>query len=226
MSGTSITFAENGESFEGYLALPESRGPGVIVLQEWWGLVGHIKDVADRFAKAGFAALAPDLFHGQRTTDPDEAGSLLMALNIGGAAKVIRSAATTLLQQDRVLGSKVGIVGFCMGGQLALYSAGEDDRIGACVDFYGVHPNAHPNYAAIEAPVLGIFASNDDYVTPEVVSKLDSDLTDNGVAHEFHTFEADHAFFNDQRPEVYSAAHSSRAWSLTLDFLRRNLSRS
>lgn len=223
MRGSSITFAGNGDTYEGYLSLPESHGPGLIVLQEWWGLVGHIKEVADRFAQAGFAALAPDLFHGQKTTDPDEAGSLFMALNIGEASKVIRGAVSTLLNHDLVAESKVGIIGFCMGGQLALYSAGDDERIGACVDFYGVHPNAHPNYAAIKAPVLGIFASRDGYTTPEVVGQLDSDLTANGVPHEFHTFEADHAFFNDHRPEVYSAEHSSRAWELTLEFLNRNL---
>lgn len=223
MGGISITFAGNGSSYEGYLSVPDGKGPGLIVLQEWWGLVGHIKEVADRFASAGFVALAPDLFHGQKTTDPDEAGSLLMALNIGEAAKVIRGAVSTLLEHEQVTGGKVGIIGFCMGGQLALYSAGDDDRIGACVDFYGVHPNAHPNYTAIKAPVLGIFASRDGYTTPEVVKKLDADLSAHGVVHEFHTFEADHAFFNDHRPEVYSPEHSQRAWELTVEFLERNL---
>lgn len=223
MRGTSITFAGNGDTYEGYLSVPRGRGPGVIVIQEWWGLVGHIKEVADRFADAGFVALAPDLFHGQKTTDPDEAGSLLMALNIDEAAKVISGAITTLLSHDMVAGEKVGIVGFCMGGQLALYAAGADNRVGACVDFYGVHPNAHPNYAAIQAPVLGLFASRDGYTTPETVRNLDADLSANGVEHEFHTFEADHAFFNDHRPEVYSAECAHKAWDLTVEFLKRNL---
>lgn len=108
----------------GYLATPESgSGAGVIVLQEWWGLVPHIKDVADRFAQVGYVALAPDLYQGENTTSPDEAGRLMMALNIEQTAGDLQQAVDYLLKHEAVTGDKVGVVGFCMGGQLALLAA-------------------------------------------------------------------------------------------------------
>jgi len=121
----------------GYLSKPESgEGPGIIVLQEWWGLVGHIKNVADRFAAAGYVALAPDLYHGESTKSPDDAGKLMMALNIEQTEKDLAGAVDYL--GDQASGDKIGIIGFCMGGQLALFGASKNPRIGACVDLYGV----------------------------------------------------------------------------------------
>ncbi|MCH6555719.1 MAG: alpha/beta fold hydrolase [Chloroflexi bacterium] len=120
-----VEFATNGKTGSGYLALPDSgSGPGVIVLQEWWGLVDHIKDVADRFAREGFVALAPDMYHGQTTTSPDDAGKLMMALNIDVTAKDMSGAIDFVLARDECTGDKVGTVGFCMGGQLALMYGG------------------------------------------------------------------------------------------------------
>ena len=148
LNGAIVEFAANGGKTTGYLTKPESgEGPGVIVLQEWWGLVGHIKNVADRFAAAGHVALAPDLYHGEVTKSPDEAGKLMMALNIAQTEKDLSGAVDYLAGNAR--GNKIGIVGFCMGGQLALFAASKNARIGACVDFYGIHPNVKPDYSQL-----------------------------------------------------------------------------
>lgn len=222
--GEMISFAANGETFSGYLAPASSPSPGVIVIQEWWGLVGHIKDVADQFAAAGYTALAPDFYHGVTTTEPDEAGSLFMALDIANAAKVIESAVTALINNPNTNAEKVAVVGFCMGGQLALFAAGLDPRIAACVNFYGVHPNVKPDYEAMKAPVLGIFAEFDEYSSPEVVTELDRTMTANEVAHDFHTYVGcHHAFFNSDRPEVHNATASQDAWDKTILFLNKHL---
>src|SRR5579862_1855190 len=142
MKGELISFQCGGETYSGYLARADSgSGPGVIVIQEWWGLVGHIKDVADRFATAGFTALAPDFYKGESTTEPEEAGKLMMALNIAESEKILACAVTTLLQDPSVSSMKAGVVGFCMGGQLSLYAAAVNKKIGAAVDFYGIHPS-------------------------------------------------------------------------------------
>jgi carboxymethylenebutenolidase len=225
MAGEIVQFASNGHLVEGYLARSvNGTGPGVIVLQEWWGLVGHIKSVVDRFAAAGFTALAPDLYEGESTSDPDEAGKLMMALNMEATEKTLRGAVDRLLNDEGCSSSKVGIVGFCMGGQLALFAACANSKIGACVDFYGVHPSARPDFASLKAPVLGFFAEHDAFVNGEVVAKLDADLTAHGVEHEFQTFAGtQHAFFNDDRPQVYDAAAAGEAWEKMVGFFRARL---
>src|SRR3972149_3805886 len=150
-----VEFRSNGGTTSGYLATPAAgKGPGVLVIQEWWGLVQHIKHVADRFAAEGFTALAPDMYHGQTASEPDGAGKLFMALNIAQAEKDLRGAATYLLA--RASTKKVGAVGFCMGGQLALYAATLNPSVGACVNFYGIHPNVKPDYSKLSGPVLGL----------------------------------------------------------------------
>src|SRR6185503_7134109 len=138
MTRKMVEFASNGSTASGYLSKPASgKGPGVIVIQEWWGLVDHIKEVADRFAREGFVAFAPDLYHGKTTKSPDEAGKLFMAFNIDGAEKDLRGAIEFLLAQKETEGEKVGTVGFCMGGQLSLSAACVNPNVGACVNFYG-----------------------------------------------------------------------------------------
>lgn len=223
--GETISFAGNGIPYQGYLARAKTgSGPGIIVIQEWWGLVGHIKAVADRFAEAGFTALAPDFYHGQSTTEPDEAGSMMMALQIDDAARVIEGAVSSLLALDSVSGEKVGVVGFCMGGQLSMFAAGLDPRIGACVNFYGIHPNVHPAFENVQGPILGFFAEHDAYASPEAVALLDSKLKELGKAHEFHSFPGtQHAFFNDERPQVYNTEAAQKAWSRMIEFFTENL---
>ena len=223
--GTMVEFPSNGQAGSGYLSVPASgSGPGVIVLQEWWGLVDHIKDVADRLAAEGFVALAPDMYHGESTSSPDDAGKMMMALDIGRAEKDLRGAVGYLLSRDEVTTDHVGTVGFCMGGQLSLYAACENAAVGACVVFYGIHPNVAPNLSTLQAPVLGFFAEKDGFVPPTAARQLESDLTAAGQSADITVFAgADHAFFNDTRPEVYDAAHAATCWSRMLAFYREHV---
>ncbi|MGH7703927.1 MAG: dienelactone hydrolase family protein [Gemmatimonadales bacterium] len=223
--GSMIQFPANGRSTPGYLALPPSgTGPGLVLIQEWWGLVDHIKRVADRFATAGFVVLAPDLYHGKETKSPDEAGKKLMALNIAEAGKDLRGAADHLLSLGAVRPGKVAVLGFCMGGQLALFAAQEyPDRIAAAVDFYGIHPNVKIDAARLVRPVLGHFGKQDQSVKEADVRGLADRVTAAGGSFEAHFYEAGHAFFNDSRPEVYAKGESDLAWSRTLVFLRQRL---
>jgi carboxymethylenebutenolidase len=224
-AGREIQFASGGEQGTGYLAVPASgRGPGVLVIQEWWGLVDHIRDVCDRFSREGFVALAPDLYRGERAGDPDAAGRLMLGLEIPRAARDLDGAAGALLGHEAVVGSRLGAIGFCMGGQLALFAATRNPRIGAVVDFYGIHPNVTLDLDRISAPVLGIFAERDAFVTPEAARKLEADLRGAGKRARFEIYPGvEHAFFNDSRPDVYDAKAAARAWSETLAFLRAEL---
>jgi carboxymethylenebutenolidase len=222
--GEKVSFKSNGATASGYLARPAKPGPGVIVIQEWWGLVPHIEKLADRFAAEGFLALAPDLYHGKSTKSPDEAGKLMMSMRIDEAARDIAGAASYLRSQPDAKGAKVGTVGFCMGGALSLYAACSNSDVGAAVVFYGGHPNVKPDLKSLKAPVLGLYAGKDGFVSPTVVGELDKQLTALGKRHEFHTYpNAEHAFFNDTRPEVYDAAASADAWKRTLAFFRQEL---
>jgi len=225
MAGQMIEFQSNGGKTEGYLALPEgARGPGVIVLPEWWGLVPHIKDVTDRFAREGFVALAPDLYHGRAAGSPDEAGKLMMALNIGQAEKDLRGAVEYLLAHEASEGEAVGTVGFCMGGVLSLFAASKNERVGACVVFYGIHPKVEPDLDALRAPVLGLYAEKDQSVPPEAARELEAKLKERGKSVEVHIYPGvDHAFFNDTRPEVYDPEAAADAWRRTIAFFRRHL---
>jgi len=223
MAGTMVEFASNGSKTAGYLATPASgKGPGVLVLQEWWGLVGHIKNVCDRFAAEGFTALAPDMYHGKTASEPDGAGKLFMALNISQAERDLRGAATYLLGQSSA--KTIGAVGFCMGGQLALYAATLNPSVGACVNFYGIHPNVKPDYSKLSGPVLGLFAEKDGFVTPQVAKDTDAAIKKAGKQSEIHIYpNVDHGFFNDERPDVYNQAGATDAWRRTLAHFRQNL---
>ncbi|OYT70942.1 MAG: hypothetical protein CFK52_09505 [Chloracidobacterium sp. CP2_5A] len=225
MAGQRAELTAHDTTVAGYLSVPPDGGPGVIVLQEWWGLVPHIEAVADRFAAAGYTAFAPDLYEGKATASPDEAGKLMMALNIGETAKRLRVVVAALLAHPSTQGHpKVGVIGFCMGGQLALYAACDNPDIGACVDFYGIHPNVKPDFAKLSAPVLGLFAEKDAFVTPEAVAALRHELDRHGKAYEFDTYPGtDHAFFNDTRPEVYHADAAYDAWDRVQRFFKAHL---
>jgi len=218
-----VKFPTNGVTTDGYLATPVSgRGPGLLVIQEWWGLVGHIKSVCDRFAAEGFTALAPDMYHGKTADEPDGAGKLFMALNIGQAEKDLKGAATHLTQHSST--AKLGAVGFCMGGQLALFAATLNPSIGATVNFYGVHPNVKPDYSKLSGPMLGIFAEKDGFVTPETARQVDAEIKKAGKQSEIHIYpNVDHAFFNDENKAAYNKAAADDAWRRTLAFFRTNL---
>jgi carboxymethylenebutenolidase len=226
--GETVEFPSNGHTASGYLAKPPSgRGPGVVVIQEYWGLNGHIRDLCDRFAGDGFVALAPDLYHGKETKEPDEAGKLLMELDLAGAARDMLGAGKWLAASEHTAGDKVGIVGFCMGGALAVYAATLSDVFAAVVPFYpymGVTAAAKPVVTDIKGAVLGHFAEKDEAYTPAQVEALEAELRGAGIDVEFFWYTgADHAFFNDTRPDVYDEDASRLAWDRTRAFFRTHL---
>jgi carboxymethylenebutenolidase len=222
MNGQMVDFKGNGRTHSGYLSAPASGGPGVVVIQEWWGLNDHVKDICDRFAAEGFAALAPDIYEGKLATSPNEAGKLMMALNIQEAEKILNGAIQALLAHDSCTSKSVGVVGFCMGGQLSMYAAATNpSQVSACVNFYGIHPNVKPPYAQMKAAVLGLFGEKDSSVDAKAVDELRKELTAAGKSFEFHTYKnVGHAFFNDTRP-VYDEESAKDAWRRTIEFLRR-----
>jgi carboxymethylenebutenolidase len=223
--GNMVEFSSNGGKTEGYLAVPKKgSGPGVVVIQEWWGLVDHIRDVCDRFAAEGYVALAPDLYHGKTAKSPDEAGKLMMAMRVDEAEKDLRGAIQFLLDHEATTGSKVGIIGFCMGGALSLYAATKNPHVGACVVFYGGHPNVKPDLPNLQVPLLGIYAERDRSVTPESVRELERQLKSLGKSVEVHIYPGtDHAFFNDDRPQVYNEKAAADAWRRVLEFFGKYL---
>ena len=221
--GELIEFESNGGTCGGYLA--SGGGAGIIVIQEWWGLVPHIKDVADRFAKAGFTALAPDLYHGQSSNEPDGAGKLMMGLNVARAAKDLSGAVDHL--QTLTGRDKVGVVGYCMGGALTLALAcARPDAVAAASPYYGVigWPGTQIEWGKLAATVIGEYAENDDFASPDKVKVLESELRGMGknVTMHVHTG-AHHAFFNDTRPDVYNAEAASTAFARTLQLFATTL---
>jgi carboxymethylenebutenolidase len=222
-----VTFASNGGTAHGYLVLPESgRGPGVIVIQEWWGLTRHIADVADRLAREGFVALAPDLYGGATTHDAIEAGRLMQELPVERAARDLGGAVDYLLNHEAVTSSKVGVVGFCMGGRFVLVLAAQQgDKIGAAVPFYGVFGDDFPDFTNLSAPVLGHFGERDSFMPPERVRRLAAAIEQqSGKRPDFRFYPAGHAFFNDENLlGTYDPEQAAKAWDATVRFLREHL---
>ncbi len=223
-----VSFASNGGTAHGYLKLPEAgSGPGVIVIQEWWGLTDHIKDVTDRFAAEGFVALAPDLYGGTTTHDADEAGKLMEELPVDRAATDLEGAVDHLLDMDEVTSDTVGAVGFCMGGGFVLVLAAQQgDRIGAAVPYYGVGGYDQVDLAKVSAPVLGHFGSQDDFAPPEQVKDLEAKLEASGAPSvDIRIYDgAGHAFFNDENPfGTYDAELARSTWQDTVSFLKDQL---
>ena len=212
-------------AFAGYVSVPAAgHGPGLLVLQEWWGLVPHIRAVCDRLARSGFVALAPDLYRGESTTDPDAAGRLMMSLEIERAGRDLGTAAEALRCQPETDGAGIGCIGFCMGGQLALYAACSTGEIKAVVDCYGVHPEVSLDFAHCKARILGVFAENDEFIPASAVEALGDALEDAGLPHTLVTYEGvQHAFLNDDRPDVYDATVAARAWHDIETFLKAEL---
>lgn len=226
-AGQAVEFPSNGHTAEGYLAVPASgSGPGLVVVQEHWGLVDHIRDVCDRFAGEGFVALAPDLYHGETTAEPDTAGKMMMELDIEAAARDMGGAVDLLLAHDAVAGQRTGTVGFCMGGGLALVlAARRSDQVGAAVSFYGVFAGDIPDLSSVTAPVLGHFGEEDESSPPEQTERLEQTVRQAGVDVTFHRYpDAGHAFYNETRPEAHDPQAADMAWSRTVDFLRAALS--
>jgi carboxymethylenebutenolidase len=227
--GELVEFASNGKTARGYLAAGEGAGPGILVIQEWWGLVDHIEDVCDRFAAEGFTALAPDLYDGKAVpnSEPDEAGRTMMAMRLPEAAKELSGAVDYLTGHPSVRGQGLGVVGFCMGGGVALWLASlRPDQVRACVPFYGFFPwpDMQPEWSKISAAVEGHYAENDDLATPEVVDSIEQHLAEAGVEARIYRYpRTTHAFFNDTRPEVYDEDAARQSWVRTLEFFRAKL---
>lgn len=226
-----ITFRSNGGTATGYLARPDDaqQHPGVIVIQEWWGINDNIKDIARRFAQAGFVALAPDLYHGQVVPngEPNEAQKAMMSLDQAEVAKNLQGALQSLQARPEVGSQKIGVTGFCMGGRLTLIFASQAGaELGAAVGFYpGGYDPTEQDVAALQCPVLVMYGGEDDSTPPHLRDKFRKYLTDQGKTFDMVVYPgAGHAFFNDTRPQVYDTAAAADAWQRTLSWFTRYLS--
>ena len=223
-----VTFASNGGQAHGYLAVPAAgSGPGVVVIQEWWGLTDHIVAVGDRLAAEGFVALAPDLFGGRTTHDSDEAGEMMASLPVEQAARDLSGAVDHLLQHDAVTGDQVGAVGFCMGGGFVLVLAAVcGDKVGAAVPFYAVFAGDVPDLSGITCPVVGHFGEQDAFTPPDEARRLADQVREQaGVPVDLDLYPAGHAFYNDENHlGTHDSEQAELAWERTVAFLGRQLS--
>lgn len=227
--GRMVEFPSNGSTGGGYLApAHEGAGLGVVVIQEWWGLVDHIVDVCDRLSAEGFTALAPDLYHGRTVPnrEPDEAAKAQRALDLARAASDLSGALDFLQAHPSVRGHGVAVVGFCTGGGLALWLATlRPDAVRAVVPFCGLAPKgAEPDWSCLAAAVEGHYAEHDDLAEPPAVAAFEAQLHDLGKEVRVFTYPGTtHAFFDDTRPEVHDTEAARQAWVRTLEFLRAKL---
>jgi len=218
--GENVEFPSNGHVCQGYFA---GKGPGIVVIQEWWGLVPHIKDIVDRFAGQGFAAIAPDLYHGKSTTSPDEAGRLLMELDADRAEKEIAGAGAYLLGRPECTSKSYGVIGYCMGGALAQYTATKEKNVGAAASFYGGFKRVTSDWANLTAPILLVYAENDQGVPIEQGRALAKQLEGMGKRVQLVTYpNTGHAFCNDTGGN-YNAEAAADAWQKATDFFRANV---
>jgi carboxymethylenebutenolidase len=204
----------------GYVA---GKGPAVVVIQEWWGLVPHIEDVCERFAAEGFLAAAPDLYRGKATESPDEAGRMLMELDVERAERDIAAAGEIALKRGECTSKTYGVVGFCMGGALAQFAATRQPKVSAAVSFYGGFKRVKPEWENLSAPLLLIYAENDRGVPVQEGLALEKRLTEMGKKVQLlRSPNAGHAFFNDTSRN-YHSAHAADAWRETLAFFRQHI---
>lgn len=225
MTTSRVTFAvAGGADAGGELALPAGAGRSgaVMVFHEWWGLNDHVRSILERLAGEGFVALGVDLYDGKTTKDADEASALMGALDWDEALRRAASAARYLEQHARSNG-KVAVLGFCMGGALSFAAASAIPGLAAAVPFYGVPDASRLDLDALRAPVLAHFASRDGWAKPSKAQAIRDELSARGKAMQLEIYEADHAFFNDTRPEVYAKEAAELAWSRTVSFLREHL---
>jgi len=224
ISTSSIRFPSGDGEAAGFLAWSEDFGvPGLIVLQEFWGLNEHIKDVTRRLASEGFSALAPDMYDGKVTTDPTEARQWLMAMDQAAALQKLNGAVEYLKSTANVNKEKIGVIGFCMGGFLALNLACHNRDIRVATPFYGRIP---PDSVLenLTAPVLYFFGEQDHHLPAADVDRLEQFIKRTNRSGGVVRYpQADHAFFNDTRKEVYREADANDAWGKALAFLRKYL---
>ena len=224
-----VSYPSDGVTMSAYVAAPKGKGPypGIIVVQEWWGLNDHIKDVARRFAREGYLAIAPDLYSrlGHKVTaDPNEAGRLMQGLHQADGLKDLHATLTYLKTVDGVDAARIGVIGFCMGGSYALLLPCVTRDLKAAVPFYGWVPNPDAPLKNLAAPVLYIYGEEDGYVTKADVERLREACRKYKKAGEIKTYPGcPHAFFNDTRKDVYHAAEAEDAWKHTLAFYQQHL---
>ncbi len=222
--GTSISYKRpDGKENGGYLALASRPdAPGVVVIQEWWGLQDQIKGICDRFALAGFDALAPDLYNGVVVPyhDTDAAGKEMGSLNFMDATdQNVRGAAQYLKRN----GAKVGLTGFCLGGAVTVIGSTRIPELSAGVAFYGIPPEQAAKPADVKIPLQGHFANRDDWCTPQVVNGFEAGLKAAGKSYEFFRYDADHAFVNEQRAPVHDRQAAELAWGRAVAFFNKHL---
>jgi len=220
--GESIDFKRaDGNTISGYYAVPETEetAPGVVVLQEWWGLNEQIKGVADRFAQEGYRALVPDLYRGKVTLDAAEAEHLMGRLDFGDAATQDISGA---LRHLKAGGTKVGVIGFCMGGVLSILAAARTNDADVAISWYGLPPEGSVEPRDIKISLQGHFALRDEHFTPAQVDDLEAKLKESGANYEFYRYDADHGFGNETG-ERYDKETTKLAWQRSLDFLMKHL---
>ena len=222
--GTKITFKRpDGKDASGYLAKPaRPNAPGVVVIQEWWGLQDQIKGICDRYAAAGYEALAPDLYAGTVVPyhDMAAAGREMGSLNfVDATEQTVRGAAQYLGRT----GVKVGLTGFCLGGAVTIIGACRIRELAAAVCFYGIPPATVASPADVKVPLQGHFATRDDWCTPEAVNGFEAALKAANKTCEIHRYEADHGFVNEQRSSVHDRICAEQAWERTLGFWKRHL---
>lgn len=215
--GMMIHFARpDGKATRGHLAMAGKGRPGVVVIQEWWGLNDQICGVADRFARAGWNALAPDLYKGRLTAVPDEANHLMEGLDFPDAThQDLRGAAQHLKKAS----GKVAVMGFCMGGALTVAVAVHIPEADAAVCFYGIPPRDFADPAKIRIPFQGHFANKDDWCTPAAVNDFEAAMKGAGAGPDIYRYDAAHAFFNE-RSAAYDVACANQAWERMSAFLK------
>ena len=228
--GSMVEFGSNGSTASGFLALPEGgRGPGLIVIQEWWGLDDTTKATADRLAAEGFVAFAPDLYHGALAehTEMDKAADLMSNLPPDRAARDMSGAVDLLADHEAITGDGIGVIGFCMGGLLTFVLAAlRPDKIKAAVPFYGFpQGDDQPDYSAIEASIQGHMAENDDFFGPDAARQLEQRLRQLGkdvtiTVHPGtgHAFMADHNALGTHDPDL-----AAKIWPQVVAFLHQHL---
>jgi len=216
-----VTFSSAAGQATGHLARPGTSKPGVIVLQEWWGLVPHIKDIAARFAAQGYVALAPDLYHGKSTLAAEEAQHLMQGLDWGRAAKEIAGAVRYLREAEGC--TRVGVTGFCMGGALTIIAAAQPG-VDAYVAFYGFPPAGAADLDKMTAPGLILFGEKEEHFSIPDAKAFADRQRQRGRAAEVVVYPgAGHAFFNNERPEAFRSDAANDAWRRTLDHFGRHL---
>jgi carboxymethylenebutenolidase len=212
----------SGARAQGELVEPAGGGkaPAVVLIHEWWGVNAHIRSLLDRLAAAGFVAFAPDLYEGRVARDAQEASAMMNALDRAAAMDKIAGAARFLAAHPRANG-KVGVIGFCMGGALAFAASTQVPEFAAVVPFYGVPQQA--DYSKTRAPVLAHFATRDNWATVDAARAIQAEIQRHGGTMELQVYDAEHAFVNDTRPEVYHPEAAKLAWERSMAFLHRHL---